>query len=126
MKEIIPPEISIDEFRVEELDLSKKFLNISLKYVMSIETLKTEGRLFRRFILGDNVINFILNCIDDLKKISGAETAKFRNKEEIKEKLVNTLSRLVLETKDLKKIKDHEKYIQAYNKINCYKAVFEI
>ena len=45
--------------------------------------------------------------------------------EEIKEKLVNTIDRLSLEINDLKKIKDHEKYMKAYNRINCYKVSLE-
>ena len=125
MKEIIPPKISINEFRVETLNLGKKSLDVSFNYAIRIENLSTSGKLYRKFMLGDNIINFILTIIDDLKKVAGTQTAEIENIEEIKEKLVNTIDRLSLEINDLKKIKDHEKYMKAYNRINCYKVSLE-
>ncbi len=124
MKEIIPPKISINEFRVETLNLGKKFLDVSFAYKISIENLTNDGRIYRRFILGNNIINFILDVIDDLKKVAGTETAEIENVEDIKEKLTNIMNRLSLEISDLAKIKDHEKYMKAFNRINCYKSVF--
>ncbi len=124
MKEIIPPKISIDEFRVENLNLGKKILNTSFNYTIKIENLRTSGKLFRKFIIGDNIINFILMILDDLKKVAGTQMAEIENHEDIKEKLVNALNRIMLETSDLAKIKDHEKYMKAYNRINCYKVSF--
>jgi len=124
MKGIIPPKISIDEFRVESLNLGKKFIDTSFSYTVSIENLSTKDKIKRRFFFSDKIISFILTAIEDLKRIAGIESAKIENEENIKEKLVNIFNRLMLEIKDLEKIKDHEKYMKAYNKINCYKAVF--
>jgi len=124
MKEIIPPKISINEFRVETLNLGKKILDVSFAYTITIENLEERGRIYRRFLLGDNVINFILDIMGDLKKVAGTETAEIENNEDIKEKIVNTMDRLLLEINDLSKIKDHEKFMKAYNKVNCYKIQF--
>ena len=121
MKEIIPPKISIKEFRVESLNLGKKILDVSFNYIIRIENLSTSGKFYRRFVLGNNVINFILTVMDDLKKVAGTEIAEIENLEDVKEKIVNSLNRLVLRTNDLKRMKDHEKYMKEYNNINCYK-----
>ncbi|UZE94239.1 MAG: hypothetical protein IB618_01550 [Candidatus Pacearchaeota archaeon] len=125
MKEIIPPKISINEFRVETLNVGKKFLDVSFSYTIRIENLRDDGRIYRRFIFRDNIINFILDILADLKKVAGTETAEIEDSEDIKEKLVNTMDRLTLEISDLRKIKDHEKFLKAFNRVNCYKASFE-
>ncbi len=125
MKEIISPKIEINELRVENLNLGNKFLDVSFKYIIKIENLSSNGKLFKRFTIGDNIVNFILTVLDDLKNVAGVQTAEIEDLENIKERLVNTMNRLTLETKDLTKIKDHEKYMKAYNKINCYKIIFK-
>ncbi len=124
MKEIIPPKISIDEFRVETLNLGKKILDVSFNYNITIENLSDNGKMYRRFMLGDNVINFIIEIMGDLKKVAGTNIAEIKDHEEIKEKLVNTMDRILLEINDLSKIKDHEKFMKAFNRINCYKIGF--
>lgn len=125
MKEIIPPKISINEFRVETLNLGKKILDVSFAYTVTIENLNESGRIYRRFILSDNIINFILDVMGDLKKVAGTETAKIENDENVKEKIVNAMNRLLLEINDLNKIKDHERFMKAFNRVNCYKMTFE-
>ena len=125
MKEIIPPKISIKELRVESLSPNKKSIDISLAYVISIENLQNVGRIIRKFLIGDNIINFIIGMMEDLKKVSGTGLAEFERMEEIKEKLVNTMERLSLEVNDLDKIKDYRRYMKAFNKINCYKNTLE-
>jgi len=125
MKEIIPPKISINEFRVETLNLGKKILDVSFAYTVTIENLNESGRIYRRFILSDNIINFILDVMGDLKKVAGTETAKIENDKNVKEKIVNAMNRLLLEINDLNKIKDHERFMKAFNRVNCYKMTFE-
>ena len=125
MKEIIAPRVVINELRVENLNLSKKLLELSFGYSIRIENLSNNGRIHRNFVFEDKVINFILTVLDDLKKVAGTQTSEIENQEDVKEKLVHTLNRLSTETKNLAKIKEHEKYMKAFNKINCYKIKLE-
>lgn len=123
---IVPPKIFIEDFKVESLNLSKKILDVSFKYTIKIENLRNSGRIYRRFNIGDTVINFVLGVFDDLKKVAGTQTAEIEKVEEMKEKTVNTINRLLQEINDLAKMKDHEKYMKAYNRINCYRTSFQI
>ena len=42
----------------------------------------------------------------------------------MKEKLVNSMNRLLQQIKDLEKYKEHERYMKEFNKIDCYKVSF--
>ncbi|MCL6501026.1 MAG: hypothetical protein K6T16_03290, partial [Candidatus Pacearchaeota archaeon] len=98
--------------------------NVSFKYTIKIENLSNSGRIYRRFNMEDAVINFILMVFDDLKKVAGTQVAEIEMAEDTKEKAVNTMNRLLQEIRDLAKIKDYEKYMKAFNRINCYKVTF--
>lgn len=122
--ELIPPMITIDEFKIESLNFSKKFMNLSFGYTSTLKGLTSKSKIVKKFAFGDNSVNFILDSIAEIKKFVGTATAKIDKEEEMKEKLVNVMNRLMTEISGLERISDHEKYMKAYNRLNCYKVTF--
>ncbi|MCX8194041.1 MAG: hypothetical protein N3G19_01625 [Candidatus Pacearchaeota archaeon] len=124
MTTIVAPKITVDEFKVETLNLGKKFINISFGYTASVKGFSNKDRIKRTFNLGDNVVTFIMAALNDIKRTTGTETAVIDKEEEMKEKLTNIMNRLLQEVNDLAKVKDHERYMKAFNRLNCYKVTF--
>lgn len=115
---IVPPNVNVvvNEFKVESLNLEKNSLTISLGY-----TSDDKAKLTKQFGFNNNVVNFILANISEIKQITNRKIDK---EDEMKEKLVNSLTRVLHEIESLKKIKDAGAYMRAYNKIQCYKVNF--
>lgn len=124
MVEIIPPKITIDEFKINTLNLGKKFLDLSFGYTASVKGFSNKDRIHRQFILGTNVINFVMSTFNDIKRTTGTETAIIDKEDEMKEKIVNIMTRILQEVNDLTKIKEYDKYIKSFNRLNCYKVSF--
>lgn len=123
-KEIIAPEVTVNEFRVESLNLEKKSMTVSFSYTARLKGLVNKARFNKIFEFNGSDVNFIFDTLVEIKQLAGTEKAKIENETEIKEKLVNTLSRLIREIKNLEKIKDSGEYMESFNKIHCYKAIF--
>jgi len=124
MAEIVPPRITIDEFKVNSLNLSKKFVEFSFGYNVLLKNFRNRDKINRKFSFDENIVNFVMAAFADIKKTTGTEMALIEKEEEMKEKIVNIITRLLQEIKDLAKIKDHERYMRAFNRINCYKVSF--
>lgn len=124
MVEIIPPKLTIDYFKVNNLNLGKKFIDLSFGYTAYVKGFSNKDRVHRKFSLGDNIINFVMATFTDIKRTTGTETALIDKENEMKEKIVNIMTRLLQEINDLAKIKDHERYMKSFNRINCYKVTF--
>lgn len=115
----VPPNanVVIKEFKVESLNLDKNSLTISLGYLSD----KTKAKLTKKLGFDDNIVNFVLATMAEIKQLSGKKIDK---EEEMKEKLVNATTRVIREIENLKKIKNAEQYMRAFNKIHCYKINF--
>lgn len=117
--------IIIKSFHVEKLYPGQKTMDVSFDYAV-IDEKTSSSTLSRRFLIDGNIVNFVLGAVSEIKRdveaVSGK--AELNEEEKIKEKLVNTLNRLILETSDLKKIKNQESYMKTFNKINCYRINF--
>ncbi|MGB9708256.1 MAG: hypothetical protein ACPLXC_02975 [Candidatus Pacearchaeota archaeon] len=124
MVEIIPPKITIDEFKINTVNLGKKYIDLSFGYTASVKGFSNKDRIHRKFELGTNVINFIMSTLNDIKRTTGTETAIIDKEDEMKEKLVNIMTRILQEVDDLAKVKDYDKYMKAFNRLNCYKVTF--
>ncbi len=109
--------VTIDELRVEKLGMGQKVLDLSFKYTANGQ----QTKIFKTFPFSENNVNFTLNLISEIKK---ASNLKLEEEEEMKEKLVNYLGRLVQEVKSLEKFKESERYMKEFQKINCYKVTF--
>ena len=112
--------ITVNEFRVERLNMGQRVLDLSFKYSVEKEGILSDSRISKRFLFGENVINLIMAAMQEMKKNAGT-LAMIDKEEETKEKLVNTMNRIIMEINDLNKIKEHEKYMKSFNRINCYK-----
>lgn len=108
--------VEIKEFRVETLRPSK-FMDISIAY-----TSKKNGKVIRRFEFKDTPVRFTEALLDDVKKAAGAYTVDKRDI--MKDKIAAIIIRLIQETRDLAKIKEHGEFMKAFNKINCYRVKF--
>jgi hypothetical protein len=108
--------VEINEFRVETLRPGQ-FMDISVSY-----TAKKNGRVIKRFEFKDTPVRFTEALLDDVKKDAGAYTVNKRDV--MKDKIAAIIIRLVQETRDLAKIKEHAEFMKAFNKINCYKIRF--
>jgi hypothetical protein len=117
MQEIKPPFVTIDELKVEKLGMGQKLLDLSFKYTANGK----QTKIFKQFPLAENNLSFVLNLISEVKKSSNL---KLEKEEEMKEKLVNYLGRLVQEVKSLEKFQESERYMREFQKINCYKVNF--
>ncbi len=124
MVEIIPPKLTIDEFKINTVNLGKKFIELSFGYTASVKGFSNKDRINRKFELGTNVINFVMSTLNDIKRTTGTETAIIDKEEEMKEKIVNLMTRILQEVNDLAKVKDYDKYMKAFNRLNCYKVTF--
>ena len=124
MVEIFPPKLTIDEFKVNTVNLGKKFMELSFGYTASVKGFSNKDRIHRKFILGDNVINFVMATFIDIKRTTGTETAIIDKEDEMKEKIVNIMTRILQEVDDMAKVKDYDKYMKSFNRLNCYKVTF--
>jgi len=116
--EIVPPNvISVNEFKVESLNLDKKAMAVSFGYLLG----SSKAKISKNIGLEENTVNFVLGCLAEMKQVTGK---KIEKEEEMKEKLVNTVTRVIREVENLKKIKDASAYMRAFNKIHCYKINF--
>lgn len=115
----VPPnaDVVINEFKVESLSLDKKTLTFSLSYTSD----KVQEKLTKSIAFNDNIVNAILGSMAEIKQAAGK---KIEKEEEMKEKLVNALTRVIREIENLKKIKNAEEYMRAYNRLQCYKINF--
>lgn len=122
--EIVPPTITINEFKVESLNFSKKFMVLSFAFSSQLKGLVNKVKLTKQFSFNENIVNFVLNSLSEMKRLAGTETAAIEKEEAMKEKLVNTMTRLMTEIAGLERITDHEKYMKAFNRLNCFKVSF--
>lgn len=111
--------VEIKEFRVERLNPSQKYMEVSVSYIA-----KENGKITRRFELNgaDTPVKFTTMLIDDVKK--KANVIEIEKQNETRDKIANIMIRLSQQIKDLDKIRDHEKFMKEYNKINCFKTIF--
>ncbi len=107
----------IKEFRVITLNPSQKFVEISVAF-----TSKINGKVSKRLKFDDTPIAFTDSLLEEVKKASGAE--QIEKQPEMKDKIANIVMRLSQEIKDLAKIREHEQFMKAYNRLNCYKVSF--
>jgi len=112
--------VVINEFKVVKLNLGKKFVEVSFGF----EQEGTPNRVIKSFTIGENITGFVLSTLGDIRKAIGMPLVQIDKEEEMKEKLVNTLNRLLMEIADLTKIKESEKYMKQYSRINSYKVAF--
>ncbi|MFH1823515.1 MAG: hypothetical protein ABH817_02260 [archaeon] len=110
--------IEVDELKVRKLNMSGKSLDLYFRYYIGDETYNVEKRLG----FFDNVINFVMSVLLDMKKTRAG--AIILNEDSIKEKIVNTLNRLMQEVGDLNKLKEHTEYMKAFSKIDAHKTNF--
>jgi len=110
--------ITIDELKVDKLNVSQKNLDLSFGYSLQGQT----GKVSKRVQFGDDTVNFVLNVMNEIKR--GKPLTKIENESEMKEKLVNHLRRLLKEVDDLGKINEQTRYMREFNRINCYKIKF--
>lgn len=122
--EIIPPKLTLDEFKVNNVNLGKKFMELSFGYTASVKGFSNKDKIHRKFLLGDNVINFVMATFTDIKRTTGTETAIIDKEDEMKEKIVNIMTRILQEVDSLAKMTDYEKYMKSFNRLNCYKVSF--
>lgn len=110
--------VVINEFRVEKLNLGQKSVDISLTYDQD----GSHNKLMKKLMIGENVVNFVLATVNDIKKATGMPLVQVEKEEDTGEKMVNTINRLFVEIKDLQKIKESEKYMKQYSRVNSYKV----
>ena len=116
--EIVPPNmVSVNEFKVESLNLDKKAMAVSFGYILG----SSKAKVSKILSFDENVVNFVLGCFSEIKQ---STSKKIEKEEEMKEKLVNTVTRVIKEVEGLKKFKDASQYMRAYNKIHCYRISF--
>jgi len=117
--------IIIKSFHVEKLHPGQKTIDVSFDYAV-VDEKTTNNSLRRKFAIENNIVNFVLGVLLEIKKEaeSSGKKVEIAEEEQMKEKLVNTLNRLILEVSDLKKIKNQESYMRTFNKINCYRINF--
>jgi hypothetical protein len=114
--------ITIDGFRVDRLNMGQKAIDLSFNYSLDKDKMVVSSRISKKFSFTDNVVTFVMATMQEIKKVAGP-LAGMDKEEEMKEKLVNTMNRLMMEVNDLGKIRDHEKYMKSFNRINCYKLM---
>lgn len=117
-KEIPKPDlIEVKEMKVNKLNMGQKALDMTFTFKFQNQVFKIQ----KTFNFSDNYTPFIFNMVNDVKKM---RNSKIEKEEEMKEKLVNYMSRLIQQVKDLAKYKEHERYMREFNKIDCYKVAF--
>jgi hypothetical protein len=109
--------IEVKELKVEKLKMAQKILDLSFGFHFNGQN----SKISRPFNFSDNVINFVMGVMNDAKKTHGS---KIEKEEEMKEKLVNYMMRLMQQVKDLEKYKEATRYMREFNKIDCYKVTF--
>ena len=78
--------------------------------------------IIKKFDFNDTPLKFTEALLEDVRKAAGVFEIEKHDK--LRDKIGNIMIRLAQEIKDLSKIKEHEKFMKTFNKINCYKAVF--
>ncbi len=109
--------IEVKEMKVNKLNMGKKSVDMTFGFHFQGKP----TRLPRTFSLNDNTVSFVISVINDVKKL---HESKIEKEEEMKEKLVNHMSRLIQQIKDLEKYKEYTRYMREFNKIDCYKITF--
>jgi hypothetical protein len=117
MEPIKPILIEVKELKVIKLNMGKKALDMTFSFLYNNQPTK----IAKTFNFSDNSIAFIMGILNDVKK---QLNSKIEKEEEMKEKLVNYMNRLIQQIKDLEKYKEHERYMREFNKIDCYKVNF--
>jgi len=112
--------ITIDGFRVDRLNMGQKAIDIFFNYSINNDNIVVSSKIGKRFAFSDNVVTVVVATIQEMKKTAGT-LVTVDKEEEMKEKLVNTMNRIMMEVSDLAKIKDHEKYMKSFNRINCFR-----
>lgn len=112
--------ITIDGFRVDRLNMGQKALDVFFNYSINNDNIVVSSKIGKRFAFSDNVVTVVVATIQEMKKTAGV-LVTVDKEEEMKEKLVNTMNRIMMEVNDLAKIKDHEKYMKSFNRINCFR-----
>ena len=112
--------ITIDGFRVDRLNMGQKSLDVFFNYSINNDDIVVSSKIGKRFAFSDNVVTVVVATIQEMKKTAGT-LVTVDKEEEMKEKLVNTMNRIMMEVSDLAKIKDHEKYMKSFNRINCFR-----
>lgn len=112
--------IKVDGFRVDRLNMGQKSIDLAFNYSINKDNIVVSSKIGKRFSFTDNVVTSVMATIQEMKKTAGP-LATVEKEEDTREKLVNTMNRLIMEVGDLAKIKDHEKYMKSFNRINCYK-----
>lgn len=110
--------VVITEFKVEKLNLGQKALDVSIAYDQD----GSHHKLTKKLLIDENVVNFVLVTINDIRKATGMPLVQIEKEEDTREKMVNTINRLFVEIKDLQKIKESEKYMKQYGRVNSYKV----
>lgn len=109
--------IEVKEMKVLKLKMGQKALDMTFSFLYNNQP----SKIARVFNFSDNTTGFVIGIISDIKK---QHNSKIEKEEEMKEKLVNYMNRLLQQIKDLEKYKEHEKYMKEFNKIDCYKVNF--
>jgi hypothetical protein len=109
--------VEIKEFRVEKLNPSQKVMEVSIAYIA-----KENGKIIRKFDFNDTPLKFTEALLEEVRKASKCFEIEKHN--EMRDKIGNIMIRLAQEIKDLSKIKEHEEFMKAFNKINCFKTSF--
>jgi hypothetical protein len=109
--------IEVKEMKVNRLNMGQKSMDMTFGFHFQGKP----TRMPRTYKFGDNTVNFVLAVVNDVKKL---HDSKLQKEEEMKEKLVNHMSRLLQQVKDLEKYKEYSRYMREFNKIDCYKISF--
>jgi len=112
--------VEITEFKVNRLVMGKRIVEISVGFIQD----GMQKKIIKEYNINDDSVSFILKAMADVKKATEMPLAQIDKEEEMKEKLFNTLNRLKMEISDLAKIKESERYMKQYNRINAYKVNF--
>ena len=112
-----PSLIEVKELKVIKLRMGQKALDMTFSFLYQNQP----SKLARVFNFSDNPAGFIIGIISDIKK---QHNAKIEKEEDMKERLVNYMGRLLQQIKDLEKYTEHERYMKEFNKIDCYRVNF--
>lgn len=112
--------VEINEFKVSRILMGKRIVELSFGFLQN----GLQKKITKEFNINDDSVSFILKTMADIKKATEMPIAQVDKEEQMKEKLVNSLNRLKKEMDELTKIKESEKYMKQYNKVNSYKINF--
>lgn len=112
--------VEINEFKVNRLVMGKRMVELSFGFLQE----GIQKKITKEYNINDDSVSFILKTMADIKKATDMPLAQVDKEEQMKEKLVNNMNRLKGEINDLTKIKESERYMKQYNRINSYKVNF--